>query len=143
LTLDELRAVRTQVMARYRPYASTDVSGMVMDCQASLAQSALLRLARRKAKKKTGDEETMLVVWCEPASAMVTIEDIAAELERIWLNDLRFTEEAHTISRSDEGVVLAFVTWWPETTGSYVTGQIVVNIHLLTAAPHSVASEET
>ncbi len=128
-------------MACYRPYASTDVSGMVMDCQAYLAQSTLLRLARRKTKRKTGDEETMLVVWCEPASTMVTLEDIAAELERIWLNDLRFTEEAHAIIRSDEDVVLAFVTWWPETTGSYVTGQIVVNNQLLTAASHNVASE--
>lgn len=112
-----------------------------MDCQAYLEQSTLLRLARRKTKRKTGDEETMLVVRCEPASVTVTIQNIVTELERIWLNDLRFTAEAHAISRSGEGVVLAFVTWWPKTMGSYVTGQIVVDIQLLTATSHSVVSE--
>jgi len=141
MTIDELRAVSARVRARYRPYASADLSGMAMDCQAHLEQSALLRLARRK-MKKTGDEDAMLVVRCEPASATVTIQDIVAELDRIWLDDLRFTEEAHTVVRSREDIVLAFVTWWPESTGSYVTGQIVVDIRPRAATPHGATARE-
>lgn len=36
----------------------------------------------------------------------------AAELERIWLSDLRLTEEAHTVTRTNEEVAFDFIMWW-------------------------------
>jgi len=87
----------------------------------------LLRLARSRRKgKKTGDVMVLFVLHCEPISATTSAEDLSAELERIWLHDLRFTEEAHTIERRDENLILDFITWWPTSDGTFVTGNIVL-----------------
>jgi len=134
MTPQELRTVKQQVMKRYHRYSSENVRCMIMDCQAYLAQSALLRLARGKRKgKKTGDAMALFVLHCEPRAATTSAEDLSAELERIWLHDLRFTEEAHTLERRDASLILDFITWWPKSDGSFVTGNIV--LALPTAPP--------
>jgi len=75
----------------------------------------------------------LFVLHCEPRAATTSAEDLSAELERIWLHDLRFTEEAHTLERRDASLILDFITWWPKSDGSFVTGNIV--LALPTAPP--------
>lgn len=122
MTADELSRIKKHVMARYERYSNMDLAGMIADCHAYLDQSKIIRLARHKTKK-TGDEQVRFVVHCEPRSSTITVPDIVSDLERIWLNDLCLTEEAHVIIRTDENVILDFVTWSPKPT-AYVTGQI-------------------
>jgi hypothetical protein len=95
-----------------------------MDCQAYLDQSPLLRVATSKGAK-TGDTAAMLLVRCVPRHAGTAESDIVAEVERIWMRDLRLTEEAHTIERREDGIALDFVTWSPAS-GSFATGMIVI-----------------
>lgn len=137
MTSAELHRVKKRVMADYERYSSTDLAGMITDCQVYLDQSSIIRLAHHEIGR-TGDEQVRFITHCEPASLAVNIKEIAAELERIWLNDLRFTEEAHTVSRTNEEVVLDFVTWWTEPTGTYVTGRFVVDVSTLVSLPQDI-----
>lgn len=106
MTAAELRSIKKRVMAHYERYSNTNLSGMIIDCQVYLDQLRIIRLARRKTKK-TGDEQCRFIVYCEPISSTATREDVTADLERIWLSDLRLTEEAHTITQANEEVCLA------------------------------------
>lgn len=127
MTIDELRVAKVWAARHYRPYSGDDLVGMVMDCQACVDQSRTLRFARHRTRKASHQESGTIVVRCEPALDSLTIEEIAAELERMWCDDLRFSGEAHAISLVDGEVVLTFVTWWTGA-GAFVTGSIVVEV---------------
>lgn len=124
---DEFRAARARIMQAYAPYSSENLGAMIADCRTYVNQSLLLRAARRKIKK-TGDRAAMFVLWCERTADGVPPASIAAELERVWLSDLRFDGEAHLVEQRAEGICLDFVTWWEGPDGSYVTGTFVVAV---------------
>jgi hypothetical protein len=119
----QFEAVRHAVMASGRPYHSADLDGMTADIQYHLGNAALFDRIR---VDKTGDRHRLLVVRCRPASPGISLQQVAAELERIWTQDLRFEHQAaHDLQVNDDTVTLRFVTQWAPG-GPYVTGSVIV-----------------
>jgi hypothetical protein len=124
MNADEFARVRTKIMAQGYPSSGLDLRGMLEDFHHALDQSEILALLW---VKKTGQPEQMIDARCEPAVDTVTIDVVAAEIERIWREDLRYSSfEAHALFRHDYDVSLDFVT--SSGPGSfYVTGRIAVD----------------
>ena len=119
----QFEAVRHAVMASGQRYSSANLDGMVADIDHYLGNAALFDRIR---VKKTGDRRCLLVVRCRPASPGISPRQVAAELERIWTEDLRFEyQAAHVLQVNDDTVTLRFVTQW-DPGGLYVTGSVIV-----------------
>src|SRR5229473_1898997 len=122
MTLDELTSVKRKIMARSVPSSGDNLEGMMVDFQHSLEQSRLLTRVR---VKKTGDPGCMIEATCQPAANTLTIPEIIAEVERLWMEELRYQPfEAHALVRADYKEALEFIT----VSGFYVTGRIAVDI---------------
>jgi hypothetical protein len=125
MTLDELTHLKRKIMARSVPSSGDDLEGMVIDFQHSLEQS---RLLTQMCVKKTGDPGCMIEATCQPAANTLTIPEIIAEIERLWMEELRYQHfEAHAVGRADYDVTLDFITLC-EHGSFYVTGSIAVDV---------------
>src|SRR5437867_6564621 len=125
MTPDELTYVKRKIMAQSVPSSGHNLEGMMIDFQHSLEQSRLLTRVR---VKKTGDPGCMIEATCQPAANTLTIPEIIAEVERLWMEELRYQEfEAHALVRADYHESLEFVTE-SGPGGFYVTGRIAVDI---------------
>jgi hypothetical protein len=110
--------------------------GMLADFHHSVEQSPLLTRAR---VRKTGDPPCMIKATAQPASPTLSPPEIGVEVERIWMEELRYRHfEAHALVSSDEEVALEFVTVM-EPGGPHVTGRISVDIRKLDLPLKSVA----
>ena len=97
----------------------------MVDFQRSLEQSSLLTRVRVKG---TDDLGCMIEATCQPAVNTPTISEIIAEVERLWMEELRYQHfEAHALVRTDYNESLEFVTESGQG-GFYVTGRIAVDI---------------
>src|SRR5438128_2208494 len=95
----ELEQAKRKIMAQGYPSTGGDVAGMIIDFHEALEQSRALKLRH---VKKTGEPDCMIEAHCEPASVALTIPDVVAEVERLWMNDLRYShQEAHALKRHD------------------------------------------
>jgi hypothetical protein len=124
MNADEFARVRTKIMAPGFPSAGIDLRGMLEDFHHALDQSEILK---RLWVKKTGQPAQMIDARCEPAEQTVTIDEAAVEIERVWMEDLRYSHfEAHALFQDDYDLSLDFVTL--SAPGSfYVTGRIAVD----------------
>jgi hypothetical protein len=119
----QFKAVRHAIMANGQPYNSADLDGMTADIHYYLGTAGLFD---RIGVKKTGDRRDLLVIRCRPASPGISPQQVAAQLERIWTQDLRFEHQAaHDLQVNDDTVTLRFVTQWAPG-GLYVTGSVIV-----------------
>jgi hypothetical protein len=114
-------------MQQRKPYSSNDLGSMITDCIAYLNQSPMLHVCQGKAKR-TGDRASMFVVECQATIDDSSVAGIIAELERIWMKDLRFDGESPRAEYHDQVVRFDFITWWESPEGAYVTGSFVVKV---------------
>ncbi|MEU7452275.1 hypothetical protein [Streptosporangium roseum] len=118
----EFAAVKQRVMGESSPSDGHDLDGMSMDFDGYLWHS---RLITEVAVRLTGDTDNLIMATCWIAPGCSTVE-IAAELERIWLQDLRYQYfEAHMITSGERGVRLDVVTQIAPD-DFYVTAAVVV-----------------
>src|SRR5262249_10119582 len=111
-------------MAHGFPSSGIDLRGMIEDFHHAVDQSPLLT---PRSVKKTGDPERMIEARCEPAAEALTIPEVIAEIERVWMEELRYRHfEAHAVIHHDHEVSLDFVTLL-ESGSFYVTGRIAVD----------------
>jgi len=123
LSTEELAKAKKQAMTRNQPATSGELEGPSIDASYFLAQSGLLRVTR---VKKTGDPVRMLEVVCTPSTHAVSVEELGAEIERVWADELCFSgQSAHSLQFSEAEVNLDFVTVLPG--GRYYTGLIRVS----------------
>ncbi|GAB3884491.1 MULTISPECIES: hypothetical protein [Microbispora] len=103
----EFAAVKQQVMDESFPSSGADLDGMAMDFDAYLWHSPLIR---EVSVRRTGDTNNLIAATCWTVPGSSTVE-IAAELERIWLQDLSYRHfEAHMITADERAVRLDAVT---------------------------------
>jgi hypothetical protein len=120
----QFEIVRHAVTASGRPYSGANLDGMAADIVYHLGNAAVFDRIR---VKKTGDRRRLLVVRCRPAGRDISTQQVAAELERIWTEDLRLEHQAaHVLQVKDETVTLRFVTH-EHPGGLYVTGSVIVS----------------
>jgi hypothetical protein len=125
MTIEQFHLLKRKIMAQGTPGSRDDLEGMMIDFQHSLDQS---RLLTRVHLKKTGDPDCMIETTCQPAAETLAISEVVAEIERLWMEELRYHQfEAHAIHRADYQEALDFITVG-EHGGSYVTGRIAVDI---------------
>ena len=121
----EFKTAKKRIMREYRPSSRGNLVGKLADFSHYLEQSRVIIPTR---VRKTADIGCRLEATCRPRSPSAAAAEIAAELERIWLEDLRYEDfGVHTMSRSDQEVCLDFITLM-EDAGLYVAGCIVVAI---------------
>ncbi|WP_433433105.1 hypothetical protein [Nonomuraea sp. CA-141351] len=121
MDFSEFAAVKQRVMGESFPSAGDDLDGMAIDFDAYLWRS---RLIKEVSVRRTGDTNNLITATCQtvPGCSMV---ELAAELERVWLLDLRYSYfEAHMITAGEWGVHLDTVTQIAPD-GFYVTASIV------------------
>ena len=105
---DEFARARAKIMAQGFPSSGVDLQGMIEDFHHSLDQSSFLTL---RSVKKTGEPERMIEARCEPASDTLTIPEVIAEIERAWMEELRYSHyEAHVVTHLGYEAALEFVT---------------------------------
>jgi hypothetical protein len=122
---EEINRIKRKIMAQGFPSSGDDLKGMIEDFNHALDQSPILTLRR---VKKTGAPDRMIEALCEPATDALTIPEIVAEVERIWMDELRYRHhEAHALSQRDYEVWLDFVTL-SDPGSFYVTGRIAVDV---------------
>jgi hypothetical protein len=108
--------------------SSRNVEGLITDCLHLLEQSGVLQAIEAK---KTGEAQCLIEIRCKPASAASTLPELAAEIERVWLEDLAYPDiEAHTLSTTSDEAIIDFVTA-SQHGNYYVTGKIVVKLHVV------------
>src|SRR5262245_17882327 len=108
MTEHDFTRARTKIMAQSFPSSGVDLQGMIEDFHHTLDQSRLLTL---RSVKKTGNPERMIEARCEPAADSLTIPEVIAEVERVWMAELRYSHyEAHAVIHHDYEVSLDFVT---------------------------------
>jgi hypothetical protein len=113
---------RREIMGVAPPSRGDDLAGMYHDIEAYLSGSALLGGVE---VRETGEAGNMLVGTCRAAVAAVAPEQVAAELERIWLERLRYGyREAHELTIEPRAVTLRFITQI-DPGAFYVTGSLV------------------
>ena len=121
MDFSEFAAVKQRVMSESFSGAGDDLHGMAIDFDACLWHSPLIK---EVSVRRTGDTNNLINATCQamPGCSMV---ELAAELERVWLRDLRYSSfEAHVITAGERGVHLDAVTQI-DPDGFYVTASIV------------------
>lgn len=121
MDFSEFAAVKQRVMGESFPSAGDDLDGMAIDFDAYLWHSPLIK---EVSVRRTGDTNNLITATCQavPGCSMV---ELAAELERVWLRDLRYSSfEAHVIAAGERGVHLDAVTQIAPG-GFYVTASIL------------------
>lgn len=125
---DELNGLRKKITSQGIPLAGVGMKAMMVDFHHALEASPLLG---RIKVRKTGKPVHMIAAFCEPASAASSPSEIAGEMERIWMEELRYHAfEAHAFVPSDEEAILDGLTMMgPQ--GPYVTARIDVDLRKL------------
>ncbi|WP_344318356.1 hypothetical protein [Acrocarpospora pleiomorpha] len=94
-------------MGESSPSDGHDLDGMAIDFDVYLWHSPMIT---EVAVHLTGDTDSLIMTTCRTAPGYPTLE-IAAELERIWLRDLRYRHlEVHMITANRRAVRLDAVT---------------------------------
>jgi hypothetical protein len=127
-TPDEFSRLVNKIISQGIPLAGADLHGMIADFHHALEASPLLSKVK---VRKTGEPARMIAAFCEPASLASSPSELVAEVERIWMEELRYNVfEAHTLVPSEEEVILDCLTM-TEPQGPYVTARIVVDLRKL------------
>lgn len=121
------------IMSRGNPYSSSGLDGALADISLLVNEDVL----RYKGATKTGDEHCLLEVRFRPASREVDAQTIAEELERAFVQDIKFGSEAHLISRQGNLVLLDFVYGSTARGSSFVTGRITVDLEDIPRLPRA------
>src|SRR4051794_19676527 len=114
-----------QAFLRHQRGIGADLYGLSVDCGFLLDQSPLIEFVR---VKKSGEGDHMLVATCRRKLSTATPEQVASELERVWMTELWYPDfgaEAHTLSYLPEEVSLEFVAMRGD---RYITGLLVVDL---------------
>ncbi|OPG11923.1 hypothetical protein [Microbispora sp. GKU 823] len=119
----EFAAAKQRVMSESLPSDGNDLDGMALDFDAYLWHSPLIS---QVVVRLTGDTSHLITAECQ-ATPRCSVTEIAEELERIWLRDLRYRYfEAHTVATNERGVRLDAVTQIAEG-GFFVTAAVVAD----------------
>jgi len=122
--VDELERVKGRITDGFRASPGSDLAAMMAEMIASLERSPLLRAATAR---KTGGRAHLIEVQCHRATPDLAPDTIMAEIERLWLEELRYDDfEAHTIELTDEHGILDFVTVTRDQR-LYLSGMIVAH----------------
>jgi Phospholipase_D-nuclease N-terminal len=114
---------KLRVIAAGWPSGGDDLLGIELDTDARLAGSDLLDADSVEVERHAGNPEELIVARCTPAED-VNFEQAAAEIERIWVDLLRYRFfESHEFTTKEDRSVFQFVTQI-ERGGMYVTGTI-------------------
>jgi hypothetical protein len=119
---------KQEVMQRYKRGYGSDVQGLDLDLHFVLGQSPLLESVR---VKKSGDESHLIVATCKPTPGTATMEQLAGEIERLWVDEIwkpLHGTEAHLLSFPSDEVILEFIAVRSDH-DRYVTGKIVIDLH--------------
>ncbi|MEV4802969.1 hypothetical protein AB0K18_23420 [Nonomuraea sp. NPDC049421] len=117
----EFATAKQRVMGKAFPSAGDDLDGMAIDFDAHLWRSPLIK---EVSVRRTGDTNNLITATCQTVPGC-SMAELAAELERVWLRDLRYSYfEAHVITAGEQGVHLDAVTQIAPD-GFYVTASIV------------------
>jgi hypothetical protein len=121
----EFRQVKREIMARIRRGDRLHLTGMEDDIFMGVELSDRLSLIDFK---RTGEADQMIRARCRPMSIDITGEALAADLERVWMEVLRYREgfEAHRLTASKERIMLDGITGPAEST-FYITVRIEVD----------------
>ena len=125
MTADEFNKVKSKVTAKTRP-SSSDLEGIIVDLHHFLQESGVLKVVK---VKKTGELDRLIDVRCKLISKSASISDVAAEVERVWTEDIAYRNfEAHALHHSSDGFIFDFITGtqYPDQY-IYITGSIIVN----------------
>ena len=119
------RRAKREIMARIRRGGGLHLTGMEHEVYIGIAFSDQLSLIDLK---RTGEADQMISARCRPTSIDVTGEALAADLERVWMEVLRYREgfEAHRLTASKERIMLDGITGPAEST-FYITVRIEVD----------------
>ncbi len=124
----ELERVKGRVPDGFHASPGSDLAAMMAEMIASLERSPLLCAATAR---KTGGHAHLIEVQCHPATPDLPREVIMDEIERLWLEELRYDDfEAHTIELADEHGILDFVTVTRDQR-LYISGMIVAHFATL------------
>ena len=121
----EFRRAKREIMALFRRGGGLHLTGMEHDVYVGVEFSDRLSLIDLK---MTGEADQMISARCRPTSIDVTGEALAAELERVWMEVLRYREgfEAHRLTASQERIMLDGITG-PAEGNFYLTVRIEVD----------------
>ena len=114
-----------QAILRHQRGIGADLYGLRVDCSFLLDQSPLIEFVR---VKQPGEGEHMLVAMCRRKLPTATPEQVAGELERVWMTELWYPDfgaEAHILSYLPEEVSLEFIAMKGD---RYITGLLVVDL---------------
>jgi hypothetical protein len=117
--------IRRKILSHYHSLPAQELTEFLADLQRSLQNSPKLALLFAR---QTDEPERLIDLLCEPASDTLTIAEVSAELERLWLEELRYPHfEAHAVSQEGFDLTLEFVTVTGPG-GFAVTGAITVDV---------------
>src|ERR1051326_3428490 len=83
----ELNQIRKKIMSQSFPSRGADLAGMQADFDASLDASQLLTDIK---VQKTGQPNCLIRAACKLQSDRCTVAEVVAEVERIWMEELRY-----------------------------------------------------
>jgi hypothetical protein len=120
----ELERIRERIVQQCMASPGSDLELMMTEATASLGRSALLR---DTSARKTGGSTHLIEVRCYPAAPSLTREAIMAEIEQLWLDELRYDDfAAHTIELTSQHGILDFLTV-ARAQRLYLSGMIVAH----------------
>jgi hypothetical protein len=123
LSIEDLDALKTRVATAYHQSPGGDLDAMGRDIASALRRCGLFMPAL---VGKTGGRIHLVEARCAPAHPSLSAARIASELQRIWLDELRYDDfEAHALLITPSAVHLDFLTV-ARAARLYVTGIIMV-----------------
>ncbi len=125
ITPHQLNKIKSSLPAQTRP-SSSNLEGLIIDLRYFLEQAGILKVLK---VKKTGELYRLIEVRCKLISKPASIAEVAAEVERVWIEDIAYRDfEAHSLYYSSDDLILDFITGteFPDHY-IYVTGSIIVN----------------
>lgn len=121
----ELEELKDKVAAQYHQSPGGDLDGMIVDIRTALDKSGLLTTHR---VRKTGSIHHLVEAHCRRVSPDITVQQLQAELERVWEEELRYDDfAAHAFDTTPAALVLDFLTV-ARSARLYVTGMIIVEL---------------
>jgi hypothetical protein len=125
LDLVALERLKKRVAAQYRETTIGDLETMIVESRRAVEASPLFASA---VVRKTGTRYRQIEVECRLANRLTPHRRIAAEITRIWLEELRFDDfEAHAVAATDTAIMLDYLTV-ARAPRLYATGMIVVSL---------------
>jgi hypothetical protein len=120
---DELERVKERIAEQFTASPGSDLEAMMRAMTLSLEQSPMLR---NVVARKTGGHAHLIEVECQLATSALALDAALAEIERIWLEELRYDDfAAHAIEQTDEHAIFDFLTAARDQR-LYLSGMIVV-----------------